>query len=74
MFLYVTKAKVDLNQNFRRSLLGYNDKATVKTCKRILRGGKEMAPCCPGVAFATPCHPMATGLAGVMKMLRQVQY
>ena len=21
-----------------------------------------MEPCYPGVAFATPCHPMATGL------------
>ena len=30
--------------------------------QEILRGGKKMAPCCPEVAFATPCHPMATGL------------
>ena len=33
-----------------------------KNCKTITRGGKKLASCCPGVAFATPCHPMAMGL------------
>ena len=47
-FLYVTKTKVDLNQNFRRSLLGYSDKATITNCKKILWGGKRMASCWPG--------------------------
>ena len=28
----------------------------------FLRGGKTLAPSYPGVAFATPCHLMATGL------------
>ena len=28
----------------------------------ICRGGKNLVSSCPGVAFATPCHPMATGL------------
>ena len=31
-------------------------------CRKICRGGKNLVPSCPGVAFATPCHPMATGL------------
>ena len=34
------------DQNFRRSLLGYKDKARTKSCKKILRGGKKMASCC----------------------------
>ena len=36
------KSKADLNQNFKRSLLGYKDKATKnnnKNCKKIIRGG-----------------------------------
>ena len=53
IFLHVKKTKVDRNHNFR-SLLGYNGKATVKNCKKLLRGGKRMASCCPGVSFATP--------------------
>ena len=28
----------------------------------MFRGGKNLVSSCPGVAFATPCHPMATGL------------
>ena len=35
----------------------------VITKSKILRDGKEMASCCPGGAFATPCHPTATGLS-----------
>ena len=31
-------------------------------CRKIGRGGKNLVASCPGVAFATPCHPMATGL------------
>ena len=61
-FLVSTKTKVDLSQNFRRSLIGYNDKATIKNCRKILRGDKRTASRCPGMAFATLCHPMATGL------------
>ena len=58
IFLYVAKTKVDLNQNFRRSLLhSYNDKAAIKNCKKILRGGKRMASCWPGVAFAPHATP-----------------
>ena len=30
--------------------------------QKISQGGKKLASCYPGVAFATPCHPMATGL------------
>ena len=30
--------------------------------KHFLKGGKRLAPSYPGVAFATPCHPMAKGL------------
>ena len=29
-------------------------KTTIENCKKILRGGKNMASCCPGVAVATP--------------------
>ena len=58
IFLYATKTKVDLNQNFRRSLLrSYNDKATIKNGKKILRGAKRTASCCPGSAFATIATP-----------------
>ena len=42
-FVVCTKSKVDLNQNFRRSLLGYNDKAAIKNCNKILRCGKRTA-------------------------------
>ena len=38
------------------------EKTTIKNCKKILRGGKKMASCYLGVAVATPCHPIATGL------------
>ena len=31
-------------------------------CRKMCRGGKNLVSSCPGVAFATPCHPMATGL------------
>ena len=44
------ETKVDLDQNFSKSLLGYKDKATIKNCKKIPRGGKKMVSCCPGVA------------------------
>ena len=37
-------------------------KTAIKNCKTILKGGKKMASCCPGVAVAIPCHPMAAGL------------
>ena len=33
-----------------------------KLQKYFPRGGKKLAFCYPGVAFATPWHPMATGL------------
>ena len=32
--------------------------------KHFPRGGKMLAPSYPGVAFVSPCHPMATGLVG----------
>ena len=31
-------------------------------CRKMCRGGKNLVSSCPGVAIATPCHPMATGL------------
>ena len=40
--------KVDLIQKFRKSLLSYNDKATIKNCVKIIRGGKKIVFCCPG--------------------------
>ena len=38
-------------------------KSRIKNCKKILRGDKKMASCYPGVAVATPCHPIATCLS-----------
>ena len=58
---YATETKAELNQDFRRSLLICKYKATIKNCETFPSGGKKQASCCPGVAFATPCHPMATG-------------
>ena len=40
-------------------------KTPIKNCKKILRGGRKMASCCPGVAFAAPCHPIAKGLTRI---------
>ena len=31
-------------------------------CRKIYRGGKNLVASCPGVAFATLYHPIATGL------------
>ena len=48
---------VDLNQNFRKFLLGYKDKATVKKLPEnyeIMRGGKRWH----SVAQGGICHPM----------------
>ena len=49
-FSFVTMTRVDLNQNFRRSLLGCDDKATIQNFRKILRGGILL----PRGAFATP--------------------
>ena len=61
-FLVFTKTKVDLNQNFRRSLLGYKDKATIKKLQGNSQGLQKDGILPPRGAFATPCHPKATGL------------
>ena len=55
--------KTNARQNVRLSglyalYISYKDKAATK----VARGDKNLACCCPGVAFATLCHPMATGL------------
>ena len=39
---------VDLNQNFRKFLLGYKDKATVKKLPENYEGWQKMAFCCSG--------------------------
>ena len=36
-------------------------RATIKNCMKILRGGKKMASCCPGGAVATPMPPHSYG-------------
>ena len=54
ILLYVTNIKVDLNQNFRRSLHGNKDKAIIENCKKILKGGQKMASYGPWVTLATP--------------------
>ena len=66
---YVLTTEVMLNQNFRRSLPSYEDKATIKNCKMIPRGDKVLAACCPGVSFATLYHPTAIGLKLVVPVL-----
>ena len=45
-----------LNQNFWRSLLCYKDIATIYNREKASRDSKMLAPCYPGVAYATPCH------------------
>ena len=39
-------------------------------CRKIGRGGKNLVASCPWVAFATPCHPLTTGLVGRTLKLR----
>ena len=53
IFLYVAKTKVDLNQNLGDLSLATKIKH-YKNCKKTLRGGKNLASFCLGVAFATP--------------------
>ena len=62
-FLVCTKPKLDLNQNFRRSLLGYNDQATINKLQENSQGWQKDGVLLPRRAVATPCHPMATGLS-----------
>ena len=52
--LYFTKAKDDRNQNFKRSLLGYNDKATVKKLQENSLGWEKDGILLPRGAVATP--------------------
>ena len=59
-FYYITKTI--LNQNFKRSLHIYKYKVTINNCKKFPRDGKNLASCRPGVAIATPRHPMAMRL------------
>ena len=57
-----TKTKVDLNQNFRRTLLGYKDKATRNNNKKL----QENPPGWQKDGILLPrggiCHPIATRL------------
>ena len=50
-----TKTKVKLNQNFRRSLLNYKDKATIKNCIKSSQGLQQAGILLPGVG-----HPHLT--------------
>ena len=43
-FWYVTKTKVELNQDFRRFLLNYKYTATTKNCKKFPRVAKSWHP------------------------------
>ena len=61
-FNHITKTKVDLNKSFRRHLLSYKDKATIRGCRNIPRGDKRLSFCCPGVAFAIPSYPITMGI------------
>ena len=54
--------KVDLIQKFRTSLLSYNDKATIRNCVKIIRGGKKIVFCCPGGHM--PTHGYGPGAQG----------
>ena len=64
-FLVCTKTKVDLNQNFRRSLLGYEGKAAKNNNEKLQensQGWQKDGILLPRGAVATPCRPIATGL------------
>ena len=54
-------SKVELNQNFKSSLLGYNDKTSV--------GWQKAEILFPWAELVTPCHPMATDLSKLLKFL-----
>ena len=47
-FLACTKTKVDLSQNFRRSLIGYNDKAAIKIAGKFSGVTKGRHPVAQG--------------------------
>ena len=34
----------------------------MKDCRKLSRGSKQLAACCPGVAFVATCNPIAMGL------------
>ena len=53
-FKYVTKTKIELNQNFRRFLLNYQDKATIKIAK-IFPGMAKAGILLPRDGI---CHPL----------------
>ena len=59
--------KVNLNQNFRISLLGYKDKAAIKKLLENSQGWQKDGILLPGGHLPPPCHPMATGL-GTIKL------
>ena len=56
------RPQLNFDQNLWISLRSKKDKVTVKHRMNTPRGGKKLASCCLGVAFATSCQPMATGL------------
>jgi len=51
-----TKTKVELNQNFRRSLLNYKDKATIKNCIKSSQGLQQAGILLPGVGHPISPH------------------
>ena len=65
-FLYSTKTVAALSKNFRSSLLSYKDKAALGTCKKIPKGGKKLASCCPGLLLSWPPVVLASCCPGLL--------
>ena len=62
-FLYVTKTKVDLNQNFRRFLLGYDDKVIIKKLQENSHGWQKDGILLPKGGRPHPMPPQGYGPA-----------
>ena len=59
------QAKIErfrMSQRSRLSSAKISGDIAAINCKKFPRGGKKLLPCCLGVAFTNPCHPMATDL------------
>ena len=55
--------RLKLSSTKTSGLLCYKDKRIIRKPQKIPKCGKILVSCYLGVVFATPCHPMATGLA-----------
>ena len=56
------KSRLSFNQKLGMSPFSNKEKVKIKCFKNIPTDGKKLESCCLGMAVATSCHPMATGL------------